>query len=161
MPTTLIIALLFYLTRLLILTDVLRPISIPNSSFYAKIVLTKPTKALALLEKKIIPLELELVFYKNRGGNYKDISPDAIKLLADAYYKANLSVNIKPDSPAARIIKSNLYYYKVKGYKTTVKLQDLYIPLRNNSLLYKDLFIKAYTGCDNGSIRGYIDAGCI
>ncbi|VZH91432.1 unnamed protein product [Fusarium fujikuroi] len=131
-------------------------------------VLTKPIKALASLEEKIIPLELGLVFCKNRGSDYKDISLGTVKLLADAYCKANLSVDIKPDSPAARITKSDLYYYK-----------DLYTPLGNDGLLCKDLFIKAYVGCkysflfftdrilmywvagDNGSIRGYINAGCI
>ncbi|VTT59081.1 unnamed protein product [Fusarium fujikuroi] len=140
---------------------------------------TKPTKALALPEEKITPLELGPVFCKNRGGNYKDISPGAVKSLADTYCKANLPINIKPDSPAARITKSDLYYYKVKGCKITVESQNPYIPLRNDSLLYKDLFIKAYAGykysflfftdrilmCwvagDNGGIRGYIDAGCI
>ncbi|SCO19544.1 uncharacterized protein FFB20_15710 [Fusarium fujikuroi] len=35
------------------------------------------------------------------------------------------------------------------------------MPLRKDSLLYKGLFIKAYAGCNNSGIRGYINAACI
>ncbi|VZI01755.1 unnamed protein product [Fusarium fujikuroi] len=71
----------------------------------------KPTEVLAPLEKKIIPLELGIVFYKNRGGDYKDVSLGAIKALADIYCKANLPIKMKSNSLAFSIIKSNLYYY--------------------------------------------------
>ncbi|VTT78223.1 unnamed protein product [Fusarium fujikuroi] len=104
----------------LTLIDIPGPISTPNSSSCAKIatntysrsqVSIKPTKVLAPLEKKIIPLELGIVFYKNRGGDYKDVSLGAIKALADIYCKANLPIKMKSNSLAFSIIKSNLYYY--------------------------------------------------
>ncbi|KAG4272644.1 hypothetical protein FPRO04_10386 [Fusarium proliferatum] len=190
MPTTSTTAPPFHLTGLPTLTDVPGPISTPDGSscaetatntqcaqggggrgqacventYCASWVSTKPTEAPSPPEEKITPLELGPVFCKNRGGDHKDVSPGAVKSLADAYCEANLPVDMKSDSPAAGITKSDLYYYEVswvEGCKTTVESQDPYIPLGNDGPLCKDLFVKAYAGCDNGGIGGYIDAGCV
>lgn len=149
---------------------------------------TEPTEAPAPPEEETPPedettsLELGPVFCKNRGGNHKDVSPRAVRALADAYCEANLPVELKPGDPAYGITKSDLYYYEVswvEGCKTTVDLQDPYTPLGNDGPLCKDLFVKAYARCkysapcfnnlllmhlllgDNDGIGGYIDAGCV
>lgn len=149
---------------------------------------TEPTEAPAPPEEETPPedettsLELGPVFCKNRGDNHKDVSPRAVRALADAYCEANLPVELKPGDPAYGITKSDLYYYEVswvEGCKTTVDLQDPYTPLGSDGPLCKDLFVKAYAGCkysapcfnnlllmhlllgDNGGIGGYIDAGCV
>jgi hypothetical protein len=176
MPTTSTTAPPFHLTGLPTLTDVPGPISTPDGSscaetatntqcaqggggrgqacventYCASWVSTKPTEAPAPPEEKITPLELGPVFCKNRGGDHKDVSPGAVKALADAYCEANLPVEMKSDSPVSGTTKSDLYYYEVswvEGCKTTVESQDPYTPLGKDGPLCKDLFVKAYAGC--------------
>jgi hypothetical protein len=175
-PTTSTTAPPFHLTGLPTLTDVPGPISTPDGSscaetatntqcaqggggrgqacventYCASWVSTQPTEAPGPPEEKITPLELGSVFCKNRGGDHKDVSPGAVKSLADAYCEANVPAEMKPDSPAAGITKSDLYYYEVswvEGCKTTVESQDPYWPLGKDGPLCKDLFVKAYAGC--------------
>ncbi|QPC70808.1 hypothetical protein HYE68_001560 [Fusarium pseudograminearum] len=175
-PTTSTTAPPFHLTGLPTLTDVPGPISTPDGSscaetatntqcaqggggrgqacventYCASWVSTEPTEAPAPPEEETTPLELGPVFCKNRGGNHKDVSPRAVRALADAYCEANLPVELKSGDPAYGITKSDLYYYEVswvEGCKTTVDLQDPYTPLGNDGPLCKDLFVKAYAGC--------------
>ncbi|KAF4449378.1 hypothetical protein F53441_7357 [Fusarium austroafricanum] len=135
-----------------------------ENTYCASWVSTKPTQAPAPPEVKPKPLELGPVFCKDRGGSHKDIDPGAVRSLADAYCEANLPVKLEPGSPKSGTTKSSIYYYEVswvEGCNTTVESQDPYTPLGKDGPMCKDLFVKAYAGCDNGGIGGYIDAGCV